>query len=434
MMNTIRHVGVEDILRARDARAARQEEFRLKYRAPLLSFTLNIPGDIKYDSDIRRAFEEGKSRICSQLRRMNAAVCDYTEVIAFTGCEALWAIDADASALKKQMCLIEEADALGRLFDIDVLDSKGLHLSRGSERTCLICGAPARACARARIHDAQTLFAKAKEIIRAHFQEKFVRKIGETAQRALLHEALTTPKPGLVDRENNGSHSDMDLFSFADSACALRSYFESCVRLGMENAPYERLQYAGLLAEDSMLLSARANTHKGAIFSLGILCYASGRCGEDAAMDALLHAASEAGGYFLSQMQKSPCANTGGEKQYRLYGFTGARGEAASGFASVIKIALPALKKALSEEKNLEESGLFALLSLIAKVQDSNIIRRAGLEGQAFAQEQARLTLERGCSSEMLRQMNDAFVLRRISPGGSADLLAVTYFLHFLYP
>ncbi|MBR5230892.1 MAG: citrate lyase holo-[Clostridia bacterium] len=434
MMNTIRHVSVEDMLSARDARAARQESFRLKYRAALISYTLNIPGDIKYDDDIRRAFEEGKSRILRQLERVHAAALDFTEVIAFTGCEALWAVDFDAPVLKEKMCLIEEADALGRLFDIDVIDAAGTHLSRGIERTCLICGAPVRACARARSHDAKTLFAKAKEIIKSHFELQFIRSVGEAAQRALLHEALTTPKPGLVDRENNGAHDDMDLFSFVDSACALRSYFEDCVHLGLKNAPHERLQHLGMQAEDKMFTAARANTHKGAVFSLGILCYAMGRCGEGAALDTVLGAAAQAGAYFLAQMQKNAHPLTGGEKQYRQYGLTGARGEAASGYESVSKISLPALKKALASGKSPEEAGLSALLSLIAKVQDSNIIRRAGMEGQSFAQGQACIALENGCSPEALRRMNDAFVARRISPGGSADLLAVTYFLHFLYP
>ena len=198
---------------------------------------------------------------------MERRVLAFEKTLAFTGCEALWAVGGDAETLKRGMCVLEEADALGRLFDIDVIDENGVHLTRGGERKCLICGGPVRACARSRAHSGTELYEKANQIIREHFQETFVRQIGEMAQKALLFEALTTPKPGLVDCENNGAHSDMDLFSFASSACALRPYFVRCVQLGMDNASARQLQYEGMLAEDAILAAAHANTHKGAVFS-----------------------------------------------------------------------------------------------------------------------------------------------------------------------
>lgn len=429
-MIEIRHVQVKDVLRARDERVNRQNGFLGKYGVPLVSFTMNIAGSIKNDAEIHRAFCEGKRRILRQLERMGAAVLDYAEAIEYTGCEGLWAVDAEAAKLKKKMLAVEEADALGRLFDIDVIDENGVHLSRNEERRCLICGGPVRACARNRSHSADELFAKAHEIIDDYFRMKFMHKIGEKAQHALLREALTTPKPGLVDRENSGAHRDMDLFSFADSACVLRSYFEDCVRIGMEGADFRRLQYAGLNAEDAMFSAAKANTHKGAVFSLGILCCAIGFCGEGAAMDSVLEKAAELGKCSLEQMQASNSMRTGGERQYAAYGLTGARGEAASGFESVIKIALPALEKALSEEKNLNDAGLCTLLALMANVYDSNIIRRADMDGQKWAMAQAQRLLDDGFDADDLRRMNDAFVEKNISPGGSADLLAIAYFLH----
>ena len=79
----------------------------------------------------------------------------------------------------------------------------------------------------------------------------------------------------------------------------------------------------------------------------------------------------------------------------------------------------------------MEEACLHALLALMAQVQDSNIIRRAGPEGQRWAMEQARRLLQNGFTRHDLQQLNEAFVQRNISPGGSADLLAVTVFLYF---
>lgn len=431
-MNHIRRVQVEDILRARDQRQEKQQALLARHTLPVISFTMNIAGDVKYDAAIHRAYEEGKRLINLELAAGHIETKEYLESVSFTGCEGLWSVQADAEKLKQRMMLIEEGSALGRLFDIDVIDEKGLHLSRGGERACLICGGPVRVCARSRTHDAKALFDRTQQIIRDYFDAQFIRFIGETAQRALLYEALTTPKPGLVDCENTGAHRDMDLFSFADSACALRPYFESCVRLGMEDAPLAQLQHAGIQAENAMLAAAHANTHKGAIFSLGILCYAAGCCGENAAADEILRASAQIGMYFLQQMQETPAAHTGGEQQYFTHGLTGARGEAASGFDTVRVHALPTLRSALSQGKPLPQAGLYALMALIIHVKDSNIIRRAGLDAQQWAADEARCALDNDCDIAFLQDMNDRFVHKNISPGGSADLLAVTYFLHFL--
>ena len=430
-MEAIYHVTVQDMLRARDERAARQADFINRHHAPLISFTMNIAGSIKNDAQIQRAFAEGRARIVRVLRGFRLDVLEEAQTIAPSGCEALWAVRAEAGFLKRQMCLIEEADALGRLFDIDVIDENGVHLSRNAERACLICGGPVRICARSRAHSGEALFAKAHAIIEDYFQKKYFRTIGEQAQRALLYEALTTPKPGLVDCENSGAHRDMDLLSFADSACALRSYFERCAALGAENAGHERLQQEGLAAEEAMLEAARANTHKGAIFSLGILCYAAGRCSENATLESVLECVARLGSSYLMQLQTAVSPTTGGEQQYARYGLTGARGEAASGFQTVRQIALPALEKGVQQGKTLCEAGLDALLELISRVKDSNIIRRAGMDGQEWASAQAEKLLRNGYTTDDLRRLNDRFVKRNISPGGSADLLALSYFLYF---
>jgi len=428
-----RRVTVQDMLDARDARAERQANFLHRHGMPLISFTMNIAGDVKVDDTIRRAYREGVRRIRRELERMHAPVAEYAETAAFTGCEALWAVDGDAAALKARMQRIEEHDALGRLFDIDVIAADGSHLSRESERPCLICGGPVRACARSRRHSAEELFSRAQEIIAAHFRAEFIRRTGEKAQQALLYEALTTPKPGLVDCRNTGAHSDMDLFSFAASVSALRPYFEDCVRIGLDGGSIEQLQHAGLLAEDAMFTAARANTHKGAIFSLGILCCAMGQCGENATLADILNRAGELGGYFLRQIESNASPVTGGEQQYRAYGLTGARGEAAAGFPTVRKISLPALQEALSSGKSLQEAGLTALLHLMAHVQDSNIIRRTGMDGQRWLHTRAQHLLDNGWDANALCQLDDECIARRISPGGSADLLAVTYFLHLIF-
>lgn len=238
-MNEIRKVEVMDVLRARDARAERQYRLLETHAAPLISFTMNIAGEIKHNPLIERAFREGVKRIESQLAWHGAAVLECIQTIEFTGCEQLWVVRGDARQLKIWMQAIEEADALGRLFDIDVIDTSGMKLERSAARRCLICDQPAKLCGRNRSHPAQELYLKAGSIIREYFAGEKASAIARCAQQALLYEALCSPKPGLVDRENSGAHGDMDILSFAASSVALRDYFEACARAGMNGAGLE---------------------------------------------------------------------------------------------------------------------------------------------------------------------------------------------------
>lgn len=428
----IQPVTVADVLRARDERVEAQEALRQKYGCTLVSFTMNIAGPVKVNELIIRGFREGEQEIARQLRALEGRLRERRETLHFTGCEAMWAIDAEAWVVKRAMQHIEDTHPLGRLFDIDVIDGDGTHLSRREERPCLICGGPAKVCARSRAHSVEEVFGKSMDLIRSYLADQFVFSVGVSAVASLVVELGTSPKPGLVDRENSGSHHDMDYDTFMRSIKALRPFFHQFARIGMEGADPDRLQQAGIEAEQAMLAAAGVNTHKGAIFSLGILCCAAGALGEGPSRKALLEKAAELGGYFLKQMKKAPPADTGGGQQYLRYGLTGARGEAAAGFPSVREIALPAYEAALREGRSREDAGLHALLHLIAHVQDSNIIRRAGMEGQQWASAQAQALLDNGYTKDDLRAMNDRFVQRNISPGGSADLLAATYFIHTL--
>lgn len=431
-MITIRKVQVQDVLRARDERVLRQRRLLETYKLPLVSLTMNIAGEIKRDEWIEFAFREGVRRIEDQLRWHNAAAPDTIQTVEYTGCEQIWAVDADAAQLKKWMQAIEEADELGRLMDIDVIAPDGSKISRGSARKCLICGGMVQICARSRAHSAVELYNRARQIIRDEMDRQRAVRIGEFAQKALMYEVLVSPKPGLVDRENCGAHTDMDIFSFAASASALRSYFEACARAGMrgeEGDMLERLRFLGRRAEEDMLaVTGGANTHKGVIFSLGILCCAAGMGGSDILADAARIAAPA-----LKELQAMPReeARTGGECQYVSMGLTGVRGEAASGFPSVREIALPALKEALANGKNINDAGLYALMHLMARVDDSNLLRRGGSQAREWVKQSARAVLDAGCDATALRSMNEDFVRRNLSPGGCADLLAIAYFLYF---
>lgn len=428
-MDEVRKAGVMDVLHARDARAARQQALLKRHCTPLISFTMNIAGEIKRDPWIERAFRVGAERIEKQLSWHEVPVLESICTIEFTGCEQLWAVQAETAQLKAWMQAVEEADELGRLFDIDVIDINGSRLERAIPRRCLICDGPAKACGRSRSHPAQELYLRAQSIIRAHFEKERAGRIARCAQQALLYEALCTPKPGLVDRENSGAHSDMDIFSFAASTAALGGYFEACARSGMAGSALENLRFLGRQAEADMLCATGgANAHKGAIFSLGILCCAAAMEGE--VWENAAHIAAPALGDF--EKLRAEQAQTGGERQYLQYGLSGVRGEAAAGFPMVKNIALPALKRAIRNGKSLNDAGLEALMSLMTVVFDSNILRRRGMEIQQWVHERAKELLDSGWTQQDLRELNDGFIQENISPGGCADLLAAAWFIYFL--
>ena len=437
----IRPVGVADMLRARDARAERQRALIARHGAPLISLTMNIAGEIKRDALIQAGFFEGVRRVEEQLRWHDVAVLEVVQTLDFTGCAQIWAVRGDAAKLKAWMRAVEEADALGRLLDVDVIGPDGGKLERGMERRCLICGGPARRCARSRAHGADALYHRARQILADWRTGERAAAVAECAQRALLTEALIAPKPGLVDRENSGAHRDMDIFSFASSAAALRAYFEACARLGASregegDAPedaLERLRFLGRRAEEDMLrATGGANTHRGAIFSLGLLCWAAGGGCADAA--ALVERSARVAGAALRELETlSPeRARTGGERQYLEFGLTGVRGEAASGFPSALNCALPALRESIAAGMNLNDAGLRALLALMARVDDSNILRRGGMERLREVQARARALGEGEFGDAELRALDAQFIAEGLSPGGSADLLAVACFLYFL--
>lgn len=448
----LKSVSVQDMAAAREARAARQLALLAQYHVPLISFTLNIAGPVKDSPLIRRGFLLGLRLLRRSLMAAGMMVKHMESFRAVTGSEALLCVEAPAAAIKRLTCEIEDADALGRLFDLDVIGADGGKMDRGSvglaPRACLLCGNPAAVCARSRAHTVQELQQRTREILEAALAAADAEDIAQAACRALLTEACVTPKPGLVDCDNTGSHRDMDLFTFMSSASALRPYMKRCAETGLRTAAFpadqtfRQLQRFGRQAEGVMLeATGGVNTHKGAVFALGIVCGALGRLpraewanasavlAECAALTQGLTARAFAG-------VTAENARTHGEKLYALYGITGARGQAEQGFPTVLSHGLPVLEKALGEGKSLNDAGCAALLSMLTADTDTNMIFRGGLETAQDAVRKTQALLDQSSfpPRDELDRLNDYFVERNLSPGGTADLLSVCCLLHFLAP
>ena len=430
-------VTLQDILLAREQRVNRQQQLLAQYNCPLVSFTMNIAGPAKTSRLIERGFQVG----LKQLESLGTAIVAQELLYKDTGCESYFAVDMDAVALKAICTKIEEDTPLGRLFDMDVLDKNGNKLDRPGQRGCIVCGAPGRGCAAGRVHSVSQLQATTDKILREHFRLADREQIADLAVLSLLDEVYTTPKPGLVDKRNTGSHTDMDLDTFYASANALWPYFAKCVAIGQDTATqpaeetFRLLRQVGLDAEKAMYAATGGvNTHKGAIFTLGILCGSLGRLwSADTPVPPLTLLLKEcaAVGQAATQDFFKMDGSTAGQQLYLQKGLRGIRGEVAEGLPAVANIALPALEEGLSTGLSFNDAAACALIQLIAQVEDSNLYHRGGEAGAAFAKESAR-ALGKFPRKAQIEALDDAFIERNLSPGGCADLLAATCFLHHI--
>lgn len=434
-MNTL----LTEILAAREQRVRTQQTLLAQHHLPLVCFTMNIPGPEKDSPLIRRAFREGLSRLEETLD----GIVFRQEAFAVTGCEAFFVANMPAAQLKAVCQQIEDNHPLGRLFDIDVLDTSGCKLERKTQRGCMICGKPGRFCAASRAHSADLLQQKVTAIMTDFFARQDGDAVADLAKKALLDEVHTTPKPGLVDENNQGSHKDMDIPLFTRSAESLRPYFLACFEIGrdhQERSPEETfslLRQAGIEAEKQMFAATGGvNTHKGAVYTMGLLCGSIGRLWQAGAPFAgaesiLQEAASLAFAAVQADLSAIDTPKTPGEALFLKKGLTGIRGQAAAGFPAIREISLPAFTRALAQGKSQNDAAVIALIHLIAQVEDTNLYHRGGSEGAAFAKAAAKALLP---SPEMgdVEMLDAQFIARNLSPGGCADLLAATLFLSAL--
>ena len=260
--------------------------------------------------------------------------------------------------------------------------------------------------------------------------------LSASAARCLVLELETWPKPGLVSHIDSGSHSDMDAGTFRASAAAIAPYFGALAAAGADGCGMAQLRRIGIEAEAAMLRATSGiNTHRGAIFGLGLLCAAvgaraGGRCDPTLSLGetvALLWGDDILGGPVL--------LHSHGHEVRRRFGAGGARLEAAMGFPGLYRVGLPALRQGRRRAPGDPEAArVEACFALIASIEDTNLLHRGGLPGLRFAQRAVRRFLDQGGVGQarwrrQARSVHEAFVARRLRPGGSADLLAMALFV-----
>jgi triphosphoribosyl-dephospho-CoA synthase len=270
--------------------------------------------------------------------------------------------------------------------------------------------------------------------------QDIARTLAHLSVRSLHAELALYPKPGLVSLRDNGAHTDMNAATFLRSLFSLRHYFADIALAGMRAAPMTELRRLGIHAETRMLrATGDVNTHRGAIFALGMLGAAAGRAwsqGGEKSDDALRAALTMHWRRGLLAVP-APAAGTAshGRQMAARHGVAGARGEAIDGFPSVFDIALPALREALARGAGVECARVHAFFSLLAGVVDTNVLYRGGVEALQWLQREATEFIAGGSVFADGWFARAEGLHRRcsrdgISPGGCADLLAAACFVH----
>jgi triphosphoribosyl-dephospho-CoA synthase len=262
------------------------------------------------------------------------------------------------------------------------------------------------------------------------------RRLGHAAVRALYAEIALEPKPGLVSFRDCGSHHDMDGATFLRSLFALRGYFPRIAQAGVEGLPFAVLEALGQDAEARMLAATRGvNTHRGAVFGLGLLCASAGQIHAQKLPFSAPHLRavllSTWGEALAARARRARAAapSSNGQRVAQRHGMRSAGEEAAQAFPTLFDVTLPALQAALAAGAPARAARVQALFATMAVLDDTNNVHRGGIEGLRFVQACARGFLAAGgvLQADWLahaRALHAAFVQRRLSPGGSADVLA----------
>ncbi len=302
----------------------------------------------------------------------------------------------------------------------------------------------------------------------------FEESVAGLAVRSLLREAEAAPKPGLVDRLGSGAHSDMDIGHFRASAGALRPFFHALTEAGRElNSAGEaldlddarKLRNLGLEAERAMLeATGGVNTHKGAIWSLGLLSAAAGRLLEKSltpscglvrySAEALCDEAASLASALVGYTTPSAKRLSNGQRGALRYGLRSAQDEALQAFPSIRALALPMARSMrhvafdvivstpgldTTASKHFpisaeDEMVILVLLAVMAHADDTCIVARGGIEALANMRVAVRAILAaraeyRASAWTAYQALLREFSHKRLSPGGSADLCAATLFL-----
>jgi holo-ACP synthase / triphosphoribosyl-dephospho-CoA synthase len=437
---------LQTILAAREQRALLRRQFEQK-GLHTVSLSLNVPGFPKSNSVVHSFFRLCLNELGYFLKAHLIEIADSDAIVITDDAGDFYIAPCSTSYLSvpeiKQICEnFEEGHPLGRFTDVDLNDAQGNAISSGKEKCCFFCHKkPAIECRRLNTHNHAQLrafmFAGMAGYCRQQRESAIGKFLSSLALSAVLDEISLSPKPGLVDKFSNGSHSDMNYRSFLASSASISCWFEELVQAGLcfrgndlsEALPVIRT--IGLRMEKAMYDSTeKINTQKGVIFLLGLSLFACGKLysQSDQFDTALFRNIIRAICKDIVKKELGALnrpAMSHGEEIFLQYGFCGARGEAESGFNTVFEYGLPLLSSASVHD---DEVLIKCFLAMAANNDDTNILYRQGPDVSIKFKELCRIALV-NFNEVNYSHVTDFCKSENISPGGSADLLAVTTFI-----
>lgn len=446
--------GISNMLDDREARWRAAIDLAARWSKPIIVGTVVMPGPDKSGETAAAIFAELTAALGSRATDCKWLV-HHSEIRRGASGPGIMLVvsEGDPLAVKAQVVELEETHPVGRLFDLDVYDLEGRPVSRQdldiAPRSCLVCGGDVQECRRAGKHTLLELQSVIERML-LRMRREAILAVAHKAVYATLLEVACRPSPGLVSPSGTGSHADMNYLTFLASSSALAPRYAVLAQVGaeLEDQPdglLHALRPHGIQAETAMFsATGGVNTQKGLIFSLGLAVGAAGyalhtSCRPSAAdvRSAVIRAAAPLKDELRELADGERTPTSGGERARVRYGATGIRGEAIAGYPSVFDQALPTFASLIDAGHSVNDCLVGALVSLFAVVEDTTVLARHGTDGLRYVQSQAHEALRLGsirtsAGRNKIVEMDTCLAARRLNPGGSADLLAVSVFFYLL--
>jgi triphosphoribosyl-dephospho-CoA synthase len=443
----------EALLRARDERQALLDRLRPPSGEAVVALALNVPGREKSPPGAARLVTWALARVRRALPGSRLLLRHEDAAGPF----ALVAVAAPTLPVKRACLEVEEACPAARLVDLDVYGPDGQQLDRSAvglpPRRCLLCDGAAADCIRARRHAQRHLLEGVRQLLADFDPEPDPEpdlaldpdlepaadpargpgpdRLAADLTVGLVRELALTPKPGLVDRLDSGSHPDLTYELMTRSIGEVGRAWAALARSAARGEPLRALLALGQASERRLHAACGTNTHKGALFIGGLLVVARRRLGgeragpgfEAALRDGVREVAREIlGGRRLPRSH--------GATARRRFGVGGVVAEALAGFPSIFEVALPAWRGAVARGHRGELADFAALAALMERVEDTTALHRCGPEGLARVRRDgaalARRLAEGQDHRRFLRDANRAWRELGLTMGGVADLLGVS--------